>query len=307
MCSKSFKLLTPVFALLLSLFLICQIAYSWSNGGYSESQSNPDYGTHDWIAEHALDWLPQEEKQFILDNIAVYLYGTELPDNNEAPDGIGDTGNHHVYYFANCSLQNDAAAVRAQEEYALAVELYRNGNFSGAAKRLGVMAHYIADVAVFAHVMGAKTDWGSENTTVHGDYESYVNTRTNNYADKFDIFLKFDGNLSYVSAYNATLMLAYDTTFDVDGNLTCVWMNKNYNWSDPTFKNRCGESLNLAVNLIADVLHTFYTEAIIPEFPAHLILPLFMILTLIAILYLKKDKSNMDSYSCRYQISLNIF
>ena len=40
----------------------------WSNGGYSADPANPDYGTHDWIAEHALDWLPQEEKQFLLDN-----------------------------------------------------------------------------------------------------------------------------------------------------------------------------------------------------------------------------------------------
>jgi uncharacterized protein YvpB len=37
-------------------------------------------------------------------------------------------------------------------------------------------------------------------------------------------------------------------------------MDHNYNWNNLTFKNRCGESLNLAVNLIADVLHTFYLE-----------------------------------------------
>jgi len=62
---------------------------AWSNGGYSADPSNPDYGTHDWIPQHALDWLPNQEKQYILDNLATYLYGTELPDNGAAPDGIG--------------------------------------------------------------------------------------------------------------------------------------------------------------------------------------------------------------------------
>jgi hypothetical protein len=167
----------------------------WSNGGYSADPSNPDYGTHDWIAHHAVDWLPQEEKKFILENLAVYLYGTELPDK-----GIGDTGKHHVYYFANGSLQDDASAVRAQQEYEEAVAFYKAGDLVNASKRLGVMSHYIVDVAVFAHVMGSKTDWGAEKH--HSDYESYVNEHTNNYMDDF-FPLTFDGVLSEISAYNA--------------------------------------------------------------------------------------------------------
>jgi len=230
----------------------------WSNGGYSDDPSNPDYGTHDWIAQHALDWLPVEEKQFILDNIANYLYGTELPDNGGAPDGIGDTVKHHVYYFANGSLQDGSSAVRAQEEYGKAVKIFKTGDLASAAKTLGIMTHYIADVAVFGHVMGSETDWGNE--THHSDYEEYVNMRTDNYTDDFNMFLGFDGVLSETFAYHATLVLASDTTFDGGGSLTCVWMDENYNWSDSTFKNRCGESLNLTVNLIADVLHTFYLD-----------------------------------------------
>ena len=232
--------------------------FGWSNGGYSDDPSNPDYGTHDWIAQHALDWLPLEEKQFILDNLAPYLYGTELPDNGGAPDGIGDTVKHHVYYFLNGSLQDDASAVRAQEEYGKAVKIFKTGDLANAAKTLGVMTHYIADVAVFGHVMGLETDWGNE--THHSDYEDYVETRTNNYTDDFNTFLGFDGILSEIFAYHATLTLANDTTFDGGGGLTCKWMDQNYNWSNPTFENRCGESLNFTVNLIADVLHTFYLD-----------------------------------------------
>lgn len=266
----------------------------WSNGGYSADPLNPDYGTHDWIAEHALDWLPPEEKQFLLDNKAVYLYGTELPDNGQAVDGIGDTTKHHVYYFADGSVQDDVAADRAAEEYAKAVAAYNAGNFSGAAKQLGIVTHYMADMSVFGHVMGASTAWGTE--THHSDYENYVQTRTNSYADDFDSFLVFDGSLSTLSAYDAVVTLANDTTFDVDGQYTCVWMDQNYDWSDPEFKDRCGESLNLAVNMVADVLHSFYAEAVIPEFPSTLALALLMLLVLPAAFLAKKKHLGKAGY-----------
>jgi len=237
-------------------------ATSWSNGGFSTDPSNPDYGTHDWIAQHALDWLPAEEKEYIVSNLALYLYGTELPDNIGAPDGIGDTGFHRIYYWANGTLQDDASATRAQDEYLEALNYFKSGNVTMAVKTLGIMSHYIVDVSVFGHVMGSGTDWDPE--VHHDDYETYVNGRTNNYTDEFDTYLIFDGSLDFTSAYNAACALAFDTTFDLDGDLTCVWMDQNYNWSNPTFKNRCGESLNLAVNYLADVLHTFYLEVVLP-------------------------------------------
>jgi hypothetical protein len=142
-------------------------------------------------------------------------------------------------------------------------------------------------MAVFGHVMGASMAWGAE--THHSDYENYVQGRTDGYVDEFNSYLVFDSSLSINSAYDAALTLAYDTTFDTDGDLTCVWMDQNYNWSDSTFRNRSGESLNLAVNLIADVLHSFYNEAIIPEFPSWIILPLIIIATLFAVAVKKKD------------------
>jgi hypothetical protein len=59
-------------------------------------------------------------------------------------------------------VQEDDAAVRAKEEYVNAVNFYNAGNFDEAAKRLGMVTHYIADLAVFGHVMGASTAWGAE-------------------------------------------------------------------------------------------------------------------------------------------------
>jgi len=88
-----------------------------------------------------------------------------------------------------------------------------------------------------------------------------VNRRTSSYNSEFDSYLSFDGSLEKISAYDAAKKLAYDTTFDADGDLTSVWMDQNYDWINPTFKNRVGESLNLAVNYLAAVLHTLSFDA----------------------------------------------
>jgi len=276
---------------ILLAFLLTSISMSafvtsglaWSNGGYSADPSNPGYGTHDWIAQHALDWLPTEEKQYIVDNLATYLYGTELPDN---PAGIGDTTKHHIYYNSAEVMTDDAAALRASTEYSNTLNLLKAKDYAKAAKNAGIMSHYIVDIAVFGHVMGSGTDWGTE--VHHSDYENYVNGRTSSYSAEFNSYLSFDGSLTTISAYDAAKNLAYDTTFDIDEDLTCVWMDQNYNWNNPTFKNRAGESLNLAVNYLADVLHTLAVESTTESAPAEPI-PLWMIgvaivtVTLIAI------------------------
>jgi hypothetical protein len=151
-------------------------------------------------------------------------------------------------------------------------------------------------------LLTAATAWDAESN--HSDYEYYVQDRTNKYADDFNSFLVFDGNLGTSSAYYAALKLAHDTTFDANWNLTCVWMDQHYNWSDATFRNRCGESLNLTVNLIADTLHSFYAEVVIPELPAGIILPTLIATTLFAVAVKRKltrpapKKANGYSTDC---------
>ena len=254
-------LITIIFASILLFTSSIETTKAYSNGGYSTDPTQPKYGTHDWIAQHALDWLPANEKQYITDNLAAYLYGTELPDNGGAIDGIGDVVKHHIYFRANGSLQDGVAAQRASEEYQKALNFLNAKDYANAAKNAGIMSHYIADVAIFAHVMGASTDWGAETGNNHGNYESYVDTRTSSYSGTYNQYLVFDGNLQAISAYDAARDLAFDTTFDHGGSFTCVWMNSNYNVSNPTYWNRAGESLNLAVNTLTDVLHTLYVSS----------------------------------------------
>ena len=243
--------------LTLSLLILTHPAWAWSNGGYSADANNPDYGTHDWIAERALEWIPANEKALILTYRASYLYGTELPDNNQAADGIGDTTLHHVYFFANGSVQDDSAARRARDMQDQAAAALLVQDYALTAKWTGAMTHYIADQAVFGHVMGSATEWGSEQH--HSDYEDYVNTRTDTPGEA-TIQVSFDGVLATTSAYDVALSLGRDTTFDLSGaGRTAVWMHQHYNWSDPTFLARAYESINLAVNYVAEAVHAVWS------------------------------------------------
>jgi hypothetical protein len=274
-------------------------AFAWSNGGWTTDLGNPKYGTHDWIAEHALAWLPQEKTSNV--NLTLYLYGTELPDNSNAIDGtgIGDTTKHHVYYYSNGTLQADSGAVRAQEEYDAALYCLGQGDWQNASKYLGAMTHYISDLAVFGHVMGSKTDWGPEQH--HSDYEDYVETRTETYNSEFTVALSFDGTFENESAYDAALTLAHNTTFGDNGLYNCTWMDTHYNWTDPAFKERAEQSLNLAVNIVAEVLNTFLQTAPIPEFP---IGPAaIFIITLSTLIILVKTHIRKQHARARFRIS----
>ncbi len=278
---KVSRLLCATLVLLLLTPLTTTVS-AWSNGGLQESEpANPAYGTHDWIAQHALDYLPGDDAWFIRANLNLYLYATELPDRCTGADGICDQVNHHVYYRADRTLQDDAGASLSQDYYSdVAVALVLRDS-QRAARSAGIMSHYLSDMAVFGHVMGATTDWGPE--THHDEHEQYVNARTNSYTDDF-ISLAFDGRLDSRSAYNATLSLAYDTTFDSSGQgKTATWMDAtaNYDWNKPDFRNRAGESINLAVNLLADVLHTLSLQGpsgTAPQPASASLLPYFVLL-----------------------------
>jgi hypothetical protein len=71
---------------LITLFVIglclCQISrvFGWSNGPPGNAQTDtvtecgtPPYATHDWIPDHALAMLPQQEKAWFLPHKTLYL------------------------------------------------------------------------------------------------------------------------------------------------------------------------------------------------------------------------------------------
>lgn len=213
---------------------------AWGNGGYSEDRSDPDYGTHDWIAERALA-LVTADKTFLASTYHVsFLLGTEAPDN---PDMIGDTWNHHVYYEPPSQLVEDNSARRALDSYSIAKDLMADGNFELAAYYTGAMTHYISDVGVFGHTMGSGTVWGAEEH--HSDYEAEVGKRI------FSLGPTPSMTLSPTDPYSATLELARKVTFGEGGIKSNIWMDDNYDWSDSAFVSSADQSLFASVFYVA--------------------------------------------------------
>jgi len=245
----------PYLACMLALLLVgfTPLTVAWSNGGYSSDRYNPDYGTHDYILDHALNMLPSAEKNTIVHNLSLALYGTEIPD------ATSDFNNMHIYYDSDGQLTDDAAARRAREKYNSALGYLRSGDYNNADEQIGAMSHYIDDVAVFGHVMGSGTSWGEE--THHSDYETYVQNKTTSYTSStFDPYIVYDGSLTGVSAYDAATSIAYTITFGSGAIQSCTWMDTNYGFGNSTFMNSCGASMNLAVNYLAEVLHQLYLD-----------------------------------------------
>lgn len=268
-----------VVLLLIATVFVQPSGYAWSNGGYSSDPNSPAYGTHDFLAQHALDYVPLNMTNWLRENLNIYLYGTELPDNANAPlgDGIGDKAKHHAYYYASGQLQDDSEARRAKEAYQQTLGSLAAKDYRTAAKWMGVTTHYVDDLGVFGHVMGVNTNWGNE--VHHQDYEEWVNTKSNAYDASFKSCLSFDGNLEQTTAYDAALKLAHDTTFDDTGKgHTAKWMDANYNESDPTFIARVCESLNGTVNLLADLVFSAGATTNMAEFNATLIFPTILVI-----------------------------
>ena len=228
-------------------------ADAWSNGGYSWDPLDPDYGTHDWIAEAALAMQTRDASFLTGDNLVRFLLGTEAPDNDEY---IGDHDEHHVYYYATGAVQDDAAASRAQDMYDLALLADLEDRPADTAYYLGAMAHYISDVGVFGHTMGAVTVWGYEEH--HTDYEEEFESILDS------LEMPTDMTLSNMSAYDAALGLAKDITFGDDVIEANTWMDDNYDWSDSVFVASAMASLHASVCSVAAAIDYFLWEVDAP-------------------------------------------
>lgn len=263
-----------IFVLFAVLFVVGTqpLARAWSNGGYSSDPNNPDYGTHDWIANMALTIQTRDVTFLTTTYHAMYLLGTEAPDNTAY---IGDSTNHHIYYHSGGVIQDDVGADRALAMYQTALGYLTTGDFGNAAYYIGAMTHYIADVGVFGHTMGSTTDWGSE--VHHSDYENEFEARLGTIPAPSIVL----GNLA---AYSATTGLAYTITFGSGTIKSNVWMDTNYDWSNSVFSASAIASLYAPVGAVAAVINHLLIEAgqVIPEFSSQMVL-LGVIATMIAV------------------------
>jgi hypothetical protein len=249
-CNTTLRTMAARSHVLIAIFvLVCATlafpsASAWSNGGYSADPNNPDYGTHDWIADNALTIQTRDISFLRVTYHSLFLLGTEAPDN---PDYIGDTAKHHVYYTAGHELEDDASAARASQIYDLAKGFLDAKDYQSAAYDIGVLAHYVSDPGVFGHTMGADTDWGTE--VHHSDYETYVNSMISS------LSLPAGTALGDADAYSATLGLAEDITFGYGAIRSNIWMDANYNWADNAFISSASASLYGSTAAVAAVIN----------------------------------------------------
>ena len=237
-------------SVLACLTLLLPCAGAWSNGGYSADPSNPDYGTHDWIADMALTFQTLDVTFLTSTYHSQFLLGTEAPDN---PDYIGDSTNHHIYFYASGLVQDDICAVRASQIYATALGYLLGGDEHSAAYDIGVMAHYVSDPGVFGHTMGVNTDWGAE--THHSDYENHIQSMTSSLSRPTGLSLRDS------DAYSATLGLARNVTFGRDTIQTNLWMDAHYDWADSNFAASAMASLQGSVEAVAAVINHLLVAA----------------------------------------------
>lgn len=276
------------YALTLSFSSVC--AFAWDNGGKTTRYSNPNYGTHDWIAEEASKMLQDDKRGWIDKNMVYFILGTEAPDNyavakrvlgKKSAKGYGDVVNHHNYYGEGDNLIDDSASRRAEQEYNKALDSLVSGDDARAAFYTGAMSHYISDTADWAHEIGIYSlfEYG-ESPVKHEEFEKSVGKTINavyfsdadHTSSVFEKYVVFDGVFDPKSAYDAARIVGLKThkgTF-----LSCTQMEAllvmgkrkdgSYvdcdNWSKE-YIDQTGASINSAVNNIADVLNEIYIES----------------------------------------------
>ena len=248
------------------------LSLPWSNGPAGNATtntaaecSNPPYATHDWIADHALALLPAAEEDWLRSRQAMYLLGTEAPDNSNIPAACGapNTGyddrrySHSVNWnSAHTWLYDTRAILRAQEEYDKAVDAVAAGQFDDAAFYLGAMAHYIGDLAQYGH-----TYPGEQH---HSDYENWAKSRTDRFDDGvFESYINPDG-LQVRRAHEAGATVSRAASQGIGDILSAAQMDAHYGNRDQQYLDSVGAVLNLVVNELADVLHKFAVENPVP-------------------------------------------
>jgi len=273
---KKFK---NLFLLVSFLIILTPFNYgiAWSNASYAFTSNNYDYeenyGTHDWIADAALNALlnlNQSKWSWLEQRKSIFLVGTEAPDNSAVNmtldgaliEGFGDTTYHHIYFHENGSIayNEDDAAIRAKSCGDLANARIDEEKLDQAAFYLGAMTHYISDMSMYAHV--AENNIPPHNLDFdehHSNIEGYVKTRTNEYDDKEEFFRIFDVNVGNKKPYNAAKDLAWNTYYDPNPSeptvRNAVWLHNNFfSWSGiTTYAQRIADS---------DITHQLYYDRI---------------------------------------------
>jgi len=152
-----------------SVLLTCVLTVStfgWHSGRRSTpTPTQAGFGMHDWIAFEGYLMAKDDaaDIEWLTDNIGMFLYATEVPDNGVIPSVIRSLhpdgryhdqgGCHCIYFDERGNVTNDRMEVRAQEEFDKAKAALAAGNKRLASFYVGTMAHYLGDLSQFMHMM----------------------------------------------------------------------------------------------------------------------------------------------------------
>ncbi|MHA1272768.1 MAG: hypothetical protein ACTSQS_04975 [Promethearchaeota archaeon] len=327
---RKFKLIFLIFFLIYLYAPFFQVL-AWKNSSYAYNNIDysyeDDYGTHDLLADAALQALLEDDESswtWLNDpnRKKIFLLGTEAPDNSKVKvtldgkevEGFGDTTKHHIYFNQDGTISNneDDSALRAKSCGDLADSYIEDNKFDLAAFYLGAMTHYIADMSIYAHVAENNVDpYYTDFDEHHSEVEAYVLSRTNNYQD-MEEFFKIDDNIkidSDLKPYDAAKNLAWNTFKDPNPSESITrdakWLNDNFftDWADKyedrddesatrqLYYDRIEENLNNAIEAIASAMA--YVGGIKNATPSYsisivLIISGLSILSLILIVYKKR-------------------
>lgn len=204
------KLFSLLVVLVLTFMAVAPVnVMAWESSG----ATNP---THSFLVEKAVQILENDLGTTITSDpnfgkLKSYLYklkeGSLAPDNlsNVALGGLseGDWWSSHFYDpDINATYSSSTPGIHAEYQTRrfinMAVTEWKNGNYSQAVYLLGYASHFFADLCNPHHASN-KTVFDSPYN--HGDFESYVQERQNNYV----ITTAVEGSNTVSSTYSSTV------------------------------------------------------------------------------------------------------
>ena len=185
-----------IFLIILSIYssLLCSEVLAWKQES-SLSFENPNFTTHQWIAQETIKLSPSTSKiQWITNNELAFWLGVEAPFNAIAAYdydsnylmNYGDISDLVLYLDSSGTIVTDSSlADRAQGEMEkLILELSKiDVNHELAAFYAGAMTHYISQAGLYA-VIWDESLWGSLDLSVWNNFEQQIeDTLLGNYYD----------------------------------------------------------------------------------------------------------------------------
>jgi len=277
------------FSLVASISIFSEPSNAWNNGNYTCGETyvqDPNlynyatnYGTHDWIAESALEILYNKNPghKFIQDLHSDYislkkyfLFGTEVPDlRNRQFHGqplvfIINTNcgtisyeeirrrNHELRYVGTELQPPKALWYSAKEAGQSVSNAFREKDCQKAAFFLGAMCHFIADAAFYPHLISTTIPYTSYahkvNLVTSNQYSSSTSKRLSEF---FNIQQAFDGFTAATvcdptwAVYYTGLDVMYGNEykmcwFTITQYRNATWLDANAPQSDSTVPSQVG-------------------------------------------------------------------